>query len=208
MTNIFYVYQLRLETSEEPFYIGKGCKNRVNEHFRPSSLKSNSIKNNIIKKAQLNNIKIIAEKLHENLEEMFSLDLEINYISMYGKICDNTGILSNLSDGGETSIGYKHSPEIRQKLSERAKNRTHTPPPPQTGKNNYFAKNYEITTPNGDIIIIKCLKDFRISHNMCKQLIKDYMNKGVIPKLTFERQYRIKRMDQKINTFGYSFRSL
>lgn len=51
MTSDCYVYQLRLENSESPFYIGKGRGRRILEHFRHSSLKKRSHKNNVINKA-------------------------------------------------------------------------------------------------------------------------------------------------------------
>lgn len=115
-TSVFYVYQLRLETSEEPFYIGKGKKYRINVHLSNNSLKSKSHKNNIIKKAIKDDIKIIAEKLHENLIEEIAISLEIWYIYKFGRIDNKTGILSNHTDGGEGASGRKMTTNNRNKL--------------------------------------------------------------------------------------------
>lgn len=67
--NEFYVYQLRLENSNLPFYIGKGKGKRWKQHTKPSSLteKATTIKDNIIKKALREGVKVISEKLCINM---------------------------------------------------------------------------------------------------------------------------------------------
>lgn len=115
--NKFYVYQLRLETSEEPFYIGKGKAGRISAHFTSSQLKKKSYKNNILNKAIKDGVQIIITKLHENITEQEAFDLEMHYIAMYGRIDLGTGILANHTDGGEGMSGYVPTKETKLKLS-------------------------------------------------------------------------------------------
>ena len=40
----FYVYALFKPQDFNPFYVGKGVGERVNDHFKPSNLKKNTLK--------------------------------------------------------------------------------------------------------------------------------------------------------------------
>lgn len=108
MPNAYYVYQLRLETSEKPFYIGKGCGYRMGEHFRPSSLAKRSHKNHVINKAIREGVGVSREILFQNLTESEAHAKEIELIAFYGRRV-NGGCLTNATDGGEGSSGYKPS---------------------------------------------------------------------------------------------------
>lgn len=114
--NIYYVYQLRLENSEDPFYIGKGKGRRAKNHLLNCMLTGTTRKVHTIKKAQSLGIKINIEILHDNLEEQTSLDLECNYIAMYGRLDNGTGILTNLTNGGDGVAGYNPTDEARLKI--------------------------------------------------------------------------------------------
>ena len=81
----YYVYQLRLEDTETPFYIGKGKARRMTDHFKPSNLTGRSHKNNVIKKAISEGVKVLAEILHENLTEEHALEKEVELIAFYGR---------------------------------------------------------------------------------------------------------------------------
>lgn len=96
-----YFEEVNITLLYEPFYIGKGSSNRVKTHFYPSSLKNKSIKNNIIKKIHKNNKHVITLKLDVNLTQLKALELEEKYIKKFGRINNKTGILSNLTDGGD-----------------------------------------------------------------------------------------------------------
>lgn len=124
MNKNYYVYVYLNPTKEysddlfdiiknEPFYIGRGQAKRCMEHI----LESKKFKNapfNIIKKYRLNMLKIntinkiidlgkfpIVIKLYENLSLLESKHIESTLIKKYGKIWNSTGILTNITDGGE-----------------------------------------------------------------------------------------------------------
>lgn len=48
---------------------------------------------------------------------------EIELISYYGKLCDNTGCLINITNGGEGTLGYKHTYETICKIKNSTKKR-------------------------------------------------------------------------------------
>jgi hypothetical protein len=99
----FYVYAyLRSKDSitgkkGTPYYIGKGCGNRA---FRKHK--------NIPLPKDKTNIIIISG----NLSEDASFALEIEMISKYGRINDGTGILRNITCGGEGTSGRVTSRNI------------------------------------------------------------------------------------------------
>ena len=47
--------------------------------------------------------------------------MEIELIAKYGRKCDKSGCLANLTLGGESNLGYKHTEEAIKKISEKAK---------------------------------------------------------------------------------------
>ncbi len=118
--NKFYVYQLRLETSELPFYIGKGCGDRMIKHFQPYQLSKKSYKNNIIKKAKRENVKILSEMLCCEMFEEDAYTYEKYLISKLGRVHNNSGILANHTDGGDGIRGLFKNPvsqETRDKIA-------------------------------------------------------------------------------------------
>jgi len=90
----------------EPFYIGKGKKNRDKHHLylRTSSKTHNkhltSKIRKIIKETGKNPIVL---RYLDNIVEKEALDLEIKLISSIGRYDLNTGSLCNHSDGGESN---------------------------------------------------------------------------------------------------------
>jgi len=113
--SIYYVYAY-YDLDNNPFYIGKGTKNRMYYHLYTSASyrkdktiynkhKTNKIKSIVdkigIELFSQNNIKIIKDKLTEKE----ALQLKAQLILKYGKLINNTGILTNITDGGEFCIG-------------------------------------------------------------------------------------------------------
>lgn len=99
--SIYYVYAY-LREDLTPYYIGKGKGKRAwskgKNHIPP--------KNKDL-------IQIIAHKLFEYEAHLFEKKL----IALYGRKSNGTGILRNLTDGGEGNSGYVMSNETKKKIS-------------------------------------------------------------------------------------------
>lgn len=98
----YYVYEY-LREDGTPYYIGKGCKDRAFKkqgHTVPLPTKDR--------------IRFIAE----HLTDQQAKDLEIELIAKYGRKDLGTGILRNLTDGGEGSSGRVTAESTKQKIRE------------------------------------------------------------------------------------------
>ena len=104
----FYVYAY-LREDNTPYYIGKGkdlrAWTKIKSRDRTNCPKDKS--------------KIVF--LETNLTEIGALALERRYIHWYGRKDINTGILRNLTNGGEGGNGAIRSIETRAKMSAAAK---------------------------------------------------------------------------------------
>lgn len=113
---MFYVYELQYPDGT-PFYVGKGKGSRCLRHF--NSNQKNKLKSNIIKKILANGDTPIIKKVAENLTESVSFEIEKFLIAFYGRRNLETGILSNLTDGGEGVSGLSHSRQTKEIISLR-----------------------------------------------------------------------------------------
>lgn len=84
----------------EPFYIGKGINDRMCRSLK-DNYRNNKIKAGLIDKIHKNNMSILSRKIKENISEEEALSIEEYLIKRIGKICNNTGPLSNIEDGGK-----------------------------------------------------------------------------------------------------------
>ena len=106
----YYTYAY-LRDDGTPYYIGKGHGKRV--YGSSHNVKVPDDKDRII-------------FLKQNLTEEEAFNHEKYMIAVLGRKDLGTGILRNMTDGGEGRSGSKHSEETKQKISEKAKGRTHS----------------------------------------------------------------------------------
>ena len=119
--NVYYVYQLRIESEENPFYVGKGMGDRAFYHLTTSALNSyeNRHKTNTILKAQREGKQVFVEFIQTNMREQDAYDLEREVVFKYGRRNDGSGILTNKTDGGIGVLGYRHTEETRKVLRQK-----------------------------------------------------------------------------------------
>lgn len=131
-----YSYQnLDISFLYEPIYVGKGClnksgTNRMYSHIKDSYRifnKGNQLKFNKIRKIiKETETPPITLKIKDELTEKQAHCLESKLITSIGRYDLKQGPLTNLTNGGEGSIGWIPSDEVRKNMSNSQKGRKHT----------------------------------------------------------------------------------
>lgn len=104
----YYLYRhIRLDINQ-PFYIGIG------KHRKPYSKYYRAF--DVVKRSQYwkniyNKTDYEVEILLDNLTKDEVILKEKEFIKLYGRVDNGTGILVNLTDGGESTVGYKSTAE-------------------------------------------------------------------------------------------------
>jgi hypothetical protein len=108
-----YLYRhIRLDKNQ-PFYIGIGSDSSFTRANDFKDKRRNVLWNRIYSKT-----KIEAEIILDNLTWEEACEKEIEFIKLYGRLDNSTGILCNLTSGGDGSVGVKVSDETKKKLSK------------------------------------------------------------------------------------------
>lgn len=103
---MFYVYAY-LREDQTPYYIGKGKGNRAFEKHTVNLPPSTD--------------RIVF--LETNLTDVGACAIERRMIRWYGRKDNGTGILRNLTDGGEGTAGYTHTIQTKKKIGQSNKGR-------------------------------------------------------------------------------------
>ena len=146
----YYVYTYFLDDGTA-YYVGKGNRARV------------FMRHNVPVPEQ----HLIQYFLFET--EVEAWDTEIQLISLYGRQQDG-GTLMNLSTGGQWGCsGVIHSAVRRQQQSDSAKQWIAAKGHPQKGRvgcNSHSSLTYVVTTPSGNCIKVKGLRQYCIENNL------------------------------------------
>ncbi len=130
----YYVYAI-LDPNEyydfdifknKPFYIGYGSKNRLKEHLYKRELDRKCHKSCKIKSILKNDSEPIFIKIRENLTFEEANKLEMYYINLFGRIDNNSGILTNHTDGGSGTKNKIISDVTKLKMSNSHKGLKHS----------------------------------------------------------------------------------
>ena len=103
--NKFYVYMAWHPVSNEPIYVGKGCRNRHKTHNYLARKKRHY--NRMIARHVEQYGPMIFEIIREGLSDAEAISTEISLIHHFGRVDTGSGTLLNLTDGGEGVSGPK-----------------------------------------------------------------------------------------------------
>ncbi len=109
--NMYYVYIHRKATTGEVFYVGKGHGNRAYSHRNRNRMWQRVVKRH----------GITVEIVIEGIQEWYAFELEKDLITSYGRRSDNSGVLVNMTEGGEGVSGFRHSEETKTTISKKNK---------------------------------------------------------------------------------------
>ena len=87
----YYIYLHRKKSDNSIFYVGKGSGVRAWD----------LIKRNSLWQKVANKYGVVVEIYKKGLQEWYAYEIEKDLILQYGKIANKTGVLANITDGGD-----------------------------------------------------------------------------------------------------------
>jgi len=134
--NDFYVYMFVNHNTGSPVYVGKGCRQRDNQHkdIARCGNKRGHLYSWMRKYHSLNGVWPKPFRLLEGLTEQEAFDFERMLISFYGREDLRTGCLFNLTDGGDGTKGHAVTVETKEKIAKTLKEIRKVIPPANKGK--------------------------------------------------------------------------
>ncbi len=122
----FMIYELWDPRCEFPFYVGwtdthvKGTRRpleHIRQAFRITNTGGNTLKRNIIRKIYEAGYEVSIIEVGRSDDLDYSLQMECDRISHWGRRDLHKGPLSNMTDGGQGKVGVRDSVETRRKKS-------------------------------------------------------------------------------------------
>lgn len=99
---MWYVYVLYDPRNGKPFYVGKGKKYRLSATVNPNQT-NNGLKRKFLSEIRAVNLEPKVEIVAEYTEELDAFNHEKELVKQYGRIIKGDGILTNYSEGGDSS---------------------------------------------------------------------------------------------------------
>lgn len=154
-----------IEFDHEPFYVGKGSCNRCYNGLKD---RKKSLKTNKIKSIENDGGCVIIEKIYSNLSESDAFRLEISTIEKIGRIDNGTGILTNMTSGGDGTSGRVYT----EKEKNRKRNFKHV----QEWLTKISIPILKVNT-NGDLLKeYRSIKEASLETGIAKQNISAVLN--------------------------------
>ena len=155
----YYVYIFIDPRNNLPFYVGKGNRRRMKSHFEPNRLAEISPKNSKIKKILSEGLEVIIEIYKNGLSSEEACETEKELILKYGRANLGTGILLNLTDGGEGVRSCLVSKETIDKRKATKSMRTYR-------HFDKMKKTASLLSPEGILYTFTGIEGFRKEHNL------------------------------------------
>jgi hypothetical protein len=115
-----YTYVYFCPITEDPIYVGKGTDRRAQWHIENCEdppEKANKWFMSRLRKIKAAGLEPRIEIVLDDVSSREALDKEIELIALY-KRKSKGGTLYNLTDGGESTVGYKAPPDVIEKWRE------------------------------------------------------------------------------------------
>jgi hypothetical protein len=112
--NSYYVYVYYDPRNGDPIYVGLGRGQRAFKHWKKKA--NNPFFQNVLNKIRAQGLTPRIEFVSQDLTLNTASKLEIELIKLYGRRSDDTGTLTNITEGGEGFKGMKQSEKHKKNL--------------------------------------------------------------------------------------------